>query len=947
MKRLLLVVLLCLCAPAVWAAHFNCTLDSTCTAAAPCDWATAGNWNDNGLCNADYPHNGANTFTANIPANTVVRLATSGLTIGLVSQTQPAIHLAGTMMMTEPQTGNNYQTLTVIPSNGSGVDGAFVSVGITTTGKLYIGPSNRLFTDTSGGGGTISKLEMAGGSILSVEGKTARGTVQQVYGPIHNDTLCGTPGGTTELQYYIMTLDAGVELAKLQRRIHFEDGELRNRAYEIVAVDSDVNDLVAATCTGAGAPVIPGLPAAQCTGAGTANPIIASPTSGTAASRGAIGFCTWLADGTSGTTGQRLTGHIATGQFPDATPSASTRHWTPAPEGNDICTAAKAPEPFCTGVQAGTGYRIYPKPGDKVTVVDDATLGMSAGTNVFSISGVVLTTLPRFRAFHVVGGRLSFQSSGNPSTDSVSDYEYGNIHDSQQGGNTVTLSGWQNQTIRKTIHHDFSTGAGIGGGSWHQLWSANNTGPTPDNCAVEDSVYYRLSGGMVVFQSSGTTLAGSGYKIRRNIFYNGCTRDGECNGVELDFGRFSEVTDNLCYDIAPLGSPPSSSDTGNCFRMTNDASVTGAGEGTVFARNIGVNAFNDCIKVQGGPNPNGQENVAATANYCSNIARSGIRVGRAYGNVIRNWGIDKAAIYFGLDIPITAYGNFLLGQDDAVESGYCAAACSSYGIKGGGTSNSLTAPNNFSDNVIKVGSMTTAMFGVAVGASGTGANNIDHNTIDTGGKACSAGISFASWTPTASTDANIRDNACTHMNDSRCGECPTVLDADAHVIWGTYTGNRSPTAAERISDLGPISNTGNCNGSTGTRVNTGTVGLGFRDRVRLDYGYVERAPALTLGQFPAGSALGSRAFRFNWSRFLWKFPFNLSAGDPTGETTTALPADFSNGTCEGLTECNQDTDGDGVGDLWDNCDRTFNPSQWDDDGDGIGCACDTDGDTCS
>jgi hypothetical protein len=53
-----------------------------------------------------------------------------------------------------------------------------------------------------------------------------------------------------------------------------------------------------------------------------------------------------------------------------------------------------------------------------------------------------------------------------------------------------------------------------------------------------------------------------------------------------------------------------------------------------------------------------------------------------------------------------------------------------------------------------------------------------------------------------------------------------------------------------------------------------------------------------------------------------------------------MPADISNGTCTGLTSCNQDTDGDGVLDLFDNCRRTPNPSQYDSDADGAGDVCD-------
>lgn len=72
--------------------------------------------------------------------------------------------------------------------------------------------------------------------------------------------------------------------------------------------------------------------------------------------------------------------------------------------------------------------------------------------------------------------------------------------------------------------------------------------------------------------------------------------------------------------------------------------------------------------------------------------------------------------------------------------------------------------------------------------------------------------------------------------------------------------------------------------------------------------------------------MGSRAFRFNrdimsnqWGGALtWIAPFPVNIANVS----------------------NVDTDGDGVMDLHDNCDLTFNPSQLDTDADGKGDACD-------
>lgn len=959
MKRLLLAVLLSLCAPAVWATHFNCTLDSACTQTNPCDFATPGNWNDDGLCNGQYPGNGnggAHTYTATIPANRVVNLATDAITLGLVTQNNPGLIINGTMTFSKATSGRDadgYRSLSVVQcASPGGAFGASVSVAISTTGKLFMGPSDRLLASTAGG--TVSTISFTGNAILDAQGSTDSATVQRVFGPYAGGAgltqdLCGV--GAADYQYYIVSLDKGMDVAKVGRRIFFNDGELRNQSFEIVQKDGDISDLVAPFCTAAR------VPEPECTGAGTMGAV-----SNQTIARGAVGFCTYRLDSLSAndsctgagtpaippyvtccsaanagtcTLGQRLTGHVTTGLFPAAGPPANSRHWTTTPVGNDVCSGAQAPDPFCTAANAGTGYRIFPRAGDKVTLIDDAWFAQTAGTVGFAINGVALTNFPRLRAVNMIGVKMSVSSTANPSTDVVFNPEYLNVHECPSGS-CLTADGFQNMKWRKNTIHDGAGLTGIGGG----IFIAEQGTTAPDNTEISDSHFYRNNGNSISLMGTGAVVSASGVKVIRNLIHDDCTNDDECNAIEMDHVSFSEVSDNLIQDI----SSPNNAN-GQCLRAGGDTDVTT--RGLVFHHNIVVNCMKYGINFDSVFNE--AENVTATANYVSNVWQYGIHGGRLFGNFIRNWGLDKSFTK-GVKNAVLMKGNFLFAYDTAVESGYCAGVCSGWGVQTGYDSTYLNDSHaiDFSDNLIRTTS-GNAPGGVSITGATNGAINVDHTTYDAGGKTSNGAVSFALgsvWDPTISTTANVRDTVGTHGNNGKVGDCVSPADASALISYGTYVGNRSSITAEIISDAGPIGNSGNCT-SVGTRVNSGTAGLGYRNREALDYQLVPGSAILTLGAFPSGSALGSRAWRFNWSRFIWEFPFTLSAGDATGETTTMLPPNFSNGTCDGLTECNQDTDGDGVGDLWDNCDRNFNPNQWDEDGDGIGCACDDSGDTCS
>jgi hypothetical protein len=170
----------------------------------------------------------------------------------------------------------------------------------------------------------------------------------------------------------------------------------------------------------------------------------------------------------------------------------------------------------------------------------------------------------------------------------------------------------------------------------------------------------------------------------------------------------------------------------------------------------------------------------------------------------------------------------------------------------------------------------------------------------------------------------INDIAGTHLDGAPIIQCAAV--GKIHEQVGTYLRNNSPVIAESV---GPIA--GICDfPGTGFAFD----GLDFRDRDAYDYGYAAGAPGLVLGQAPAGSALGARAFRFDRDRLGILWGYGLDFTHTAGEGAPApFPADITN-------QSNSDTDDDGVIDLHDNCVQKFNPSQWDTDSD----ACDPDAD---
>lgn len=916
MKRAILGLLFTLVWSPLFALHYDCTSNLvSCNPGAngPCNWATSGSWDN---CNGDYPHNGANTFTASVSAGDVVVLSTDGLTIGNSTQAVAALTVSGSLSWDTLTTNRSsgYRTLTLKPGSGA----AFTSLAFTgnATGSLRMRKGDRIAYDTSGT--TSAKFNLASGFIWDVQGSVGDTYIDSMSSVIANNGVCGT----ADNQYYLAVPHDNLPQMLVGRRVLFKGGQFKNRQFEIGAVGTNVN----ATCTAAS------IPFSFCTGAGT----------GTSNIVPYFGFCTDMVDGSS--TGQRLRSHTTIGEFPNNTPTANMRHWTPATTpANDICSAAKTPYPYCTAANAGTGYAIYPKVGDQITFIDDAWIYQSAGT----VGGYLLDTttiMPYLYATNYSGFwqiNISSPSVLN-GTYTGHDILYNNVHDfasNSTNAKELVISGFSNYKIQWNALHDQATSGA------HSLILGINPAspatagyPTPNNVLVTDNDVYGAESNGINVNTGANDDGPTGVIVARNLVHENCAvADGtECNAIEVDASTGTYIYSNLVYDICSVGGGASKAGIGIRFGGSHGSSTDEFGN--VAWGNIVVNACKTGMQADstGGAN----QYTAWTGNYVANTWTSGILGGNAYGNIVRNVSFDGNS-GAAIGAVKVGKGNFMQWQDPVV-----AAAAGSYtpsGMSFGVDATYLTGNVNqtLTDNIIAnwEASSGNPTYGITlIPGTYSGTATISHNTIDggsTGGQA--NGVHVANWSGGGGT-VNISDTLTTNMQNGFAAVCSTSANTAESV--GTYFGPSSPASAEKLNLSTPVQNAASCT-SAGTRYDPAALGIDsgespLRDRNRLDYNISASSPVITAGT--GGTTLGARAFFFNRAMLAapWAngFPFDLCAGDVTGASLCTWPANVSNG------QSYTDTDGDGVMDFLDNCILTFNPSQIDGDGDGKGDACD-------
>jgi hypothetical protein len=936
-RRAILAGLLALLLPTgARAAHFACTSAAVC-ASAPCEWTDPGSWIG---CNGGYPHNGANTFSVNIPVGNTMVLSNDGVTVGSGASTLTPIGLSGRLILSSAASGrdaNGFRNLTIVCSRAGG---AIIG---QTTAELDLAAGNRILYDTTASATSGCENSMTAGSRLVLSGDTADVLITAIstgvgsstsidgeHGIPVGDVLCDGAGADKLL--YVLTLDGGPALARRGRRIRFlpgddaQHGQLSNRQFEIVAQPGD-------TVNGGVTTLLPNQ----------------------------IAFCTRLADsatdltcnaGDTHTCGQRLTPHSIVGVFPAGnmtTPLAApahSRHWTPDPSGNDICTAPSRPEPFCTGPDQGTAYRIFPAVGDRVRLIDDGWLVQSKGTNGYwwQAGG---SGQPVLRAMNVSGAgdahrmNVGIQFATPSVTDLPPEVADVNYHD-YAGTSGIAIIGYHDYTLEGIACHDAGVSGDAAGCLVPLAWEPTSA---PDHVVLRDSHLYRTRGNALNFQTAGCTTPAIGARITHNLVEDGCTTGdgGECRGLEVNCCRDCLVDLNVVYDITTVGSTPSKK-AGDCLRT---GAAVGAppdiSEGFVWKDNWAVNCGDNGLNADA-LNGSAGFHVSAVHNYVSNT-RAALSTGPdLYGNVMRNAGMGQSPTKgtYAMRLTRVLKGNIIVGNDVAVSAGAgCSVGCSGPGLHEAFDTTFFSAPDGIvtTDNVIafldKSGGTGNRNCAEVIGGY-NGSEILRHLTCDGNAVPSMQGIRWFDWTPTLATSGLVTDSLFTHLAGGAFMWCSP--DPDLNDAVGTFMRNDSQAPGEAAGDfLGGTGSSG-CSSEGTLLASNGTIP--FRDRLAYDWNLLPGALALTGAS--DGGALGIRAFHFDRERMqaAWGggLDFTHSAGDPTGATVTPFPADIANGAD------NDDADTDGIIDLHDDCPFIFNPEQTDRDGDGLGDACDPDAD---
>ncbi len=759
--------------------------------------------------------------------------------------------------LSAPRDQDGFRNLIVV-ADGSTSSGDVVCM---PGGAIVLRRGDRLRFDTTAG--KPADIFLLNRCLWDSRGSVTETTIAAVIASAPSGSLCGS---TTSGRMYVINPTEGGPFADARhrhRRIVFQSGRLKDRQYEIVR-----------------------------------------------ATRLELTVCTDLPDAWSG--GQRLTPHALVGSF-----SGTPAHSTPV-------TAAGDP-------------RMDPSEGDRIAIVEDVWIDQSAGTAGYrfadSNSPTGTDPFPIFKAVNFAGlGPAGFDAASLAvaSPDQfVPDFEYNNWHDWKSNFGFV-FRGAKNFTIRWNAVHDAAPGAGDNYCAIcvHQEKTAEGSGyDTPvANVDISNNVAHGFrhsafnindadswsSGG----DGTGVSYAATGITIRENLIFGGCSIENgftTCSGLEVDACRGCDVARNVLFGLC---TPNRGS--GNGVLLAGDT----GNEGTAIHDNWMVNLCGaGIVTLDGsyGRHPDANQRVGITHNYLSHFRRTAAIGGRYFSNVVKNFGLDGSGLGSGLQNPVVAEGNFIMGVDDPVASSApCSGAsgCARTGIdllKDAGNANARHV--RLRDNLIVQLRSGVQRHAVRLRGGGAGFSadfdaTIEHLTIDNRGGAL-RGVSLEQdTTPPGPVTITMNDLVTTHDAEVDAVLCPATPG-----ITGLVGQVQSTQTSNRIEGGGIV---GSSCVATGTLTRVSSTG--YADRVSLDYNFTPGAAGLTGGGSPPGSPMGVRAFRFDRARL------NAAWG---GALTFdgAFPADIAN-------LPNTDTDGDGVLDLHDNCPDVFNPAQLDLDDDG-------------
>src|SRR5262249_27063277 len=131
----------------------------------------------------------------------------------------------------------------------------------------------------------------------------------------------------------------------------------------------------------------------------------------------------------------------------------------------------------------------------------------------------------------------------------------------------------------------------------------------------------------------------------------------------------------------------------------------------------------------GTPN-NGPSGLTFLHNYGSGAYHDDAAIGgRYFSNVLKNWGLSNRGVGAGIDTPLTAKGNYLLGNDDASASSTdCTGSfgCSRYGFSFSKSLQNLSGtPAVLQDNIVE--GLASSYYGGAISLSSFGGADPDYN----------------------------------------------------------------------------------------------------------------------------------------------------------------------------------------------------------------------------
>jgi hypothetical protein len=515
-------------------------------------------------------------------------------------------------------------------------------------------------------------------------------------------------------------------------------------------------------------------------------------------------------------------------------------------------------------------------------------------------------------------------------------FSYNNVHDTRCF-TPVGLYGWSHAGLQWNAIHDDQGSADTQGGLYLLSDFIAQPNILLNDLEVSDNVFYRVRGNHIAIGSSGDTAQATNLRVRRNLVFEGCTTvDSECDAIELVHCDGCSVSHNVVYDMygGDLYFGGGIEGGGDTNTVVDDNWVVNTGNalyGTPFSVTSGLTFVH---------------NYGSGA-YTGDAAYGG----RYYSNVFKNWGLANLGVGAGIEVPLSAKGNYLLGNDDlSASSTDCTGGlgCSRFGFYlGPQLQGPASTPVTLQDNVVE--GLASTYYGGAVSLGDVGEGDPDYsvtasNITLNNRRRTIAQVSLLdiSMTTNSPISVSVIDSCTENAGDilaEICTDLPAITDTTSR-LYSRLTAD--PADGGGVAD-------GRCTDTLFTRIPSFkyVADLPGPGAQVVDYNLAPDSPLLAP---PGGGVIGVRAFHFDRAALnsLWggvlpfdgAFPEDVDNGVGLGDRDGDAILDVYDD-CPDLADAAQtDADGDGLGNGCDNCPFVANPSQSDSDGDGLGDACD-------